>query len=95
MEHLKQFVANHNAGHSIQAKSELESPLVPEIEAVLAERIPVISQFALHEFQSIVSIVGGPQEKERASSWLSRVRYISSPLELCCPYFAPYNFLLT
>ncbi|CAM6088970.1 unnamed protein product [Calypogeia fissa] len=59
-----------------QALSELENPLVPEIEVALTCRQPVVSKYVYDEFCSIVALVGGPKENERASVLLQRFRVV-------------------
>lgn len=58
-----------------QALSELERPLLTEIEKVMTARQPIMSQYVHDEFCSIVSVIGGPKEKDRARAILDRVRY--------------------
>ncbi|KAG6556668.1 hypothetical protein Mapa_001609 [Marchantia paleacea] len=59
-----------------QAISELNRPLVPDIEEAIARREPVVSQYVLNEFNSIVSLVGGPKEKDRAKKLVQRLRVV-------------------
>ncbi|BFI32499.1 hypothetical protein MPTK2_4g06450 [Marchantia polymorpha subsp. ruderalis] len=59
-----------------QALSELRRPLVPDIEEAIAYRQPVVSHYVLNEFNSIVSLVGGPKEKDRAEKLIQRLRVV-------------------
>lgn len=63
-----------------QALSELEKPLVPEIEDLMAARQPIVSKYVYDEFCSIVSLVGGPKENDRARVLLQRIRYFVKEL---------------
>ncbi|KAL2629940.1 hypothetical protein R1flu_014626 [Riccia fluitans] len=65
-----------------QALSELNRPLVKEIEAAIGSRQPVISQYVHDEFNSIVFLIGGTKERERATSLLQRLRVVpNTPTE--------------
>ncbi|KAJ4777397.1 UPF0415 protein C7orf25 [Rhynchospora pubera] len=53
-----------------QAKSELEQPMLEEVNAILAGKKGITCQSALEEFKELVSKCGGPAEKDRASKLL-------------------------
>jgi hypothetical protein len=48
----------------VQAQSELERPLLPEFQEILLHRLPIISEYVLDEFRSIVLANGGTCENQ-------------------------------
>jgi hypothetical protein len=60
----------------VQAQSELERPLLPEFQEILLHRLPIISEYVLDEFRSIVLANGGTCENQRAEELLSCLKYV-------------------
>lgn len=63
----------------VQAQSELERPLLPEFQQILLHRLPIISEYVLDEFRSIVLANGGTCENQRAEELLSCLKYVHLP----------------
>lgn len=58
----------------IQAQSEMENPLILEMERQLEGKQAIVCHLAHSEFSSIVEKIGGVKEKARAQALLLRVR---------------------
>ncbi|KAF3327929.1 hypothetical protein FCM35_KLT06535 [Carex littledalei] len=56
-----------------QAKSELEQPILEEVNAILAGKKGIVCQSALEEFKELVSKCGGPAEKHRATELVKKL----------------------
>ncbi|XP_026847845.1 UPF0415 protein C7orf25 homolog [Drosophila persimilis] len=56
-----------------QAERERASPLKPQLEKILQGKRLVCCQLAYDAFQNILTIVGGPGERERAADFLKRI----------------------
>ncbi|EFJ21241.1 hypothetical protein SELMODRAFT_176538 [Selaginella moellendorffii] len=68
---VKQLQKKYSSfGHffKTQALLELERPFLREVAMIFKERQPMVSQFAWKEFDSIVSVIGGPDEQRRAAA---------------------------
>lgn len=50
-----------------QAGSELENPILIEMRNVLCGKLGIICRSVHSEFMELVSTIGGPMEKERAT----------------------------
>lgn len=59
-----------------QALDEQMNPSLPVISQFLHNKHLYVCQTALHDFQSIVNIVGGPTERQRAAKLLDRVMVV-------------------
>jgi hypothetical protein len=59
-----------------QAQSELERPLLPEFQEILLHRLPIISEYVLDEFRSIVLANGGTCENQRAEELLGCLKVV-------------------
>lgn len=55
-----------------QVEAELQYPQLPYLESVTSGKAILVTQYVLKEFVSIVSVVGGEQEKERAERFLKK-----------------------
>jgi hypothetical protein len=60
----------------VQAQSELERPLLPEFQEILLHRLPIISEYVLDEFRSIVLANGGTCENQRAEGLLGCLKVV-------------------
>ncbi|XP_078161012.1 uncharacterized protein LOC144556509 [Carex rostrata] len=56
-----------------QAKSELEQPILEEVNAILAGKKGIVCHSALEEFKELVSKCGGPTEKHRAKELVKKL----------------------
>ena len=54
----------------MQAKSELEHPLLEDVISVLEGKKAMISDYAYEEFKNLISMCSGPNEKRRAECLL-------------------------
>ncbi|XP_020093355.1 UPF0415 protein C7orf25 homolog [Ananas comosus] len=57
----------------MQAKSELQHPILPELENVIAGKKGIVCQSVCSEFKEIASMCGGPSEKIRADKLVKRL----------------------
>lgn len=55
---------------------ELDEPLLPQLEKLLVDKVPVICEYVYDEFTSIYLTNGGPREKQRAQELLSHLKYV-------------------
>lgn len=63
---------------SSQVSSETLSPIHVELTEVVAGKEGIICESVCAEFQELVSMCGGPNEKLRANHLLNRLRYVPS-----------------
>ncbi|KAJ7562904.1 hypothetical protein O6H91_03G088300 [Diphasiastrum complanatum] len=62
-----------------QALLELQKPFLLEIESILKKKRPIVSRYAWDEFWSIVSVIGGPHERQRAFDLSRALRHAIIP----------------
>ncbi|KAJ3682266.1 hypothetical protein LUZ60_014839 [Juncus effusus] len=60
-----------------QARSELENPILKELENVISFKKGIICQTVGSEFKELVSMCGGPTEKLRATQLLNHLTVVS------------------
>lgn len=58
-----------------QALVELDEPLLPQLETLLVDKVPVVCEYVYDEFTSIYLTNGGAHEKQRAQELLGHLKY--------------------
>lgn len=59
-----------------QVNSEMENPIHKELMPVILQKRGIICESVCSEFQELVSMCGGPNEKSRAKHFLNHLRWI-------------------